>query len=510
MSVDNQVKKNLVFNILNLFINIIIGLVYTPFLIKSLGLLAYGIIPLALTISQYIGVLSSSLTGTLTRFYSVSKEEKNFQKSSEYLTSSLFVIVFLIIIISLISVFLVFNLDSLLNIPLKYLEDAKILFSYVLLSFIFSLFSSFFSITLYANNRLDFLNIINLSRNFTRVFLVFIFFETLSVKLEWVGLGSLIAEIIVLFLSFNFFLKTKGKEVYIHLKYYKTKVLMPILFMSFWVIVHQLGDIGIFRSDLIIINKFWTAKESGIIGAFSDLCSYILVLAGVITSLFGPIILILFSQKNHEKIKEMVYENSYFIGILMSVLIGLLIGFSEKFIKIWAGDELSIRHLWFIFKLISIPFFASAGVFAFVYRSWNRVKLPALVTLFLGILNVLVDYIIATFANGNVDYINYILIFSSFISIVQTYLLGIFMLKRIYTDITLFHFLMRTAKIVLSLILVSVISYCIQVNLEIDNWLLLIAYLSLSGLFSGSIVYSLLLNAMQKKNLLKLILKKHI
>ena len=71
----NQVKKNLLFNIISLLVNVAIGILYTPYLVKSLGVVAYGVVPLALIINQYISVVTGSLTSALTRFYSIALQK---------------------------------------------------------------------------------------------------------------------------------------------------------------------------------------------------------------------------------------------------------------------------------------------------------------------------------------------------------------------------------------------------------------------------------------------------
>ena len=57
-----QILRNLFYNSLNVLFNIIIAIFYIPYLVDKLGILAYGIVPLALVINNYIGVITVSLT----------------------------------------------------------------------------------------------------------------------------------------------------------------------------------------------------------------------------------------------------------------------------------------------------------------------------------------------------------------------------------------------------------------------------------------------------------------
>ena len=61
MAIKNQIKSNFLTNIINLLVNILLAIFYIPYLVSSLGIYAYGIIPLAFIVNQYIKVLASSL-----------------------------------------------------------------------------------------------------------------------------------------------------------------------------------------------------------------------------------------------------------------------------------------------------------------------------------------------------------------------------------------------------------------------------------------------------------------
>jgi hypothetical protein len=134
----------------------------------------------------------------------------------------------------------------------------------------------------------------------------------------------------------------------------------------------------------------------------------------VITSLFGPLILMAFSQKNHHEVKKIVLNNSLIVGLITTILVSLIISFSNEFLSLWLGNNFEKYSNWLIFKLIDLPFYASAGMYAFVYRAWNLVKIPAIFTLIIGIINITGTYMICVNSNKNLIYIY----FSCFFNII--------------------------------------------------------------------------------------------
>ena len=43
-----QIRKNLITNVMCLIANVLVGLLYTPYLVKELGVVTYGVLPIAL------------------------------------------------------------------------------------------------------------------------------------------------------------------------------------------------------------------------------------------------------------------------------------------------------------------------------------------------------------------------------------------------------------------------------------------------------------------------------
>lgn len=94
-----QLHKNFISNILALIANVVVGILYTPYLIRSLGVAAYGILPLTLVINQYISVLTGSLSGALTRFYSIALQRNDTERASKCLSTIMGVFIISIIIL---------------------------------------------------------------------------------------------------------------------------------------------------------------------------------------------------------------------------------------------------------------------------------------------------------------------------------------------------------------------------------------------------------------------------
>ncbi len=453
-----QTRKNLIFNIFNLFANVLIGLLYTPYLVRHLGIVAYGVVPLVLIINQYISVLTGSLTSSLTRFYSVAVQQGKLSEASKCINTALGVVLIFFVALIVPVYFFIARVDTIFTIPPELVEQSKVLFSLTISSFFLSLVSSVLNINLYANNRLDYLNVVNIVRSVSKFGFVLLLFTFLDNDITYVGAANILTEVVVLFLSLYAFRKISGKEIKINVKHFDKVILLSMLGMTTWVMVIQIGDTGLYRIDNVIVNIFWSTTETGIVGAYSELGTYIMVGLSVFSSIFGPLILMAYSKGKHEEVVQMAVDRSLLVGVIAAVIAGVAIGFSSQISRVWLGEGFETFHVWLVLKLVLIPFYTSSGVFSFIYRAWNRMKVPALISLVLGGINLLIAVLVAKFMSPGYTAIVIILAVGSLLGIMQSYVLNGWYVSKIYPAMRrpVFKNFMLIALI---LVVISVLSY---------------------------------------------------
>lgn len=507
MNEQSQVKKNLLFNILSLVANVGVGIIYTPYLVKNLGLLAYGVIPLALIINQYVSVLTGSLTSALTRFYSIAIQRNDLKEASKYISTSLIVVCGVVVVLIPPLYYLVQHIDSVFTIPNDLVESAKMLFIFTLMSFGLSLLSSVFNITLYAYNRLDYMNIIKIFRISLKLGFVVLLFTCLDKDITYVGIANFLTEFVILIFSIYAFVRFTKGSVGVNIKLFDKASLGLLSVMASWVIVQQLGDTMLYRIDSIIVNKFWSTKESGILGAFTELGAYTMVISSVIGSLFGPLILQAYSREDHDAVRKMTLDRSVSVGVMVAVMIGIICGFSPVILKVWLGPDFVVFKQWLYLKLFLVPFYSAAGVFAFASRAWNRVRIPAIWTVLLGVLNLGIVWLIAKYSGGGLESVIYILSVCLIFGIAQSYFLNGLVFGSIYEK-TSNIVILNSLKIFLVLIVVSAIGYFLSPYLISLNVFFSLGIIAIVGLLCLLLSFKLALNKEQVHSMVELVYKK--
>ena len=172
-----QVRKNFLTNIFGLVANVIVGLMYTPFLVEKLGVTTYGVLPIALVINQYIIIITDALQGSVTRFYSIEYRQKNYQNASVYFTSAIAVAVCLaLLLLPVIGVSMPMLL-SWLHIPDNLGFSVGKLILYTVAGLFVAVCSNCVNVTIYSDNRLDLINYLKIFRNLVSIQPLFWRFE---------------------------------------------------------------------------------------------------------------------------------------------------------------------------------------------------------------------------------------------------------------------------------------------------------------------------------------------
>lgn len=138
-NMKKQIIKNISANFFNLIVSIFIGLLLTPILVKRLGMEVYGVLPIALFLTFYMGVIAQALTASVNRFLIEEFINGEYGDASVIFSTSFILILSYLSIISLALIYPIFHIGHFLNIPNGYEYEAVLLFICVLISFTIAL-----------------------------------------------------------------------------------------------------------------------------------------------------------------------------------------------------------------------------------------------------------------------------------------------------------------------------------------------------------------------------------
>lgn len=381
-----QLKKNLRMNVASFVCNVGLGLWLVPYLVKHLGIAAYGLVPLAMAFTEYVSVITQSFNQAVSRFLTV--ELRGLQKdgAAAVFNSSLALMLALSLLQLLVACFVLLYLEKLVVVPSGLLQDTTWLFALTFAGFILSMLGGVFNVSMYSRNRLDLMRLNDMVRLLVRVIATVALFSLFDPNLLYVGVGNLLAGIFALALSVAQW-RQLSPELAIDWGKVDCSRLKPIAGMAGWVIVNAVGYLLFLRIDIYIVNQFIGPEAGGEYAAVLQWNQLVRVAAGVFSGVITPLGMIYYAQGELDKLSRMMAMAVKIMCLALALPLALMCAFSSDILGLWLGpdframgDLMALQLCTLMINLGVMPLFS-------INMATNRVKVPALLALVMGGLN---------------------------------------------------------------------------------------------------------------------------
>lgn len=390
---------NLLSNIIYFILNIIIGLALVPFFLDTLGSVAYGLIPLATSLTSYVTVIIDAINAAVTRFLTVDLQRSDIKRANETFNTAVFATLGVILCLTPVAIAAAWIAPSIFNIGDESVTDVFLLFAMVFGSVLIRTWSSNFMVSLFAYNRLDLRNYVNISNIGSQVILVVILFFFLGPSLPLVGVSYLLAAAAALTLSIIF-----SHRVNPHLRVSPTHFvrsrLREIGGVTGWIACSQLAFLLRYQVALIIVNIMF-GEIAGTQYSLVITWSYLLLgLAGLVIDVFTPMCYSYRAKDDKIGLTRFTLFAMRCTGLAIALPIALLCVFSPQILTIWVGEEYAelAPLVWIILApmIVRIQTSCTDPIFA----AYLRVREPAIFSIAVGILNVILALLFPVIFNN--------------------------------------------------------------------------------------------------------------
>lgn len=390
---SKQVPKNLLATILYFILNIIIGLLLVPFFISSLGVASYALVPLATSMTGYVNLVVQSLNTSISRYLTIYLQKNEYKKANITFNTAIFGTLGIVLLIFPFVVIISYYAPQFFEIPTSQENAARVLFLGVISSLLLRAWGSNFEISLFAYNRLDLQNLINTINILIQVGLIILFFTFWSPSLCYIGLAYLIGAIIAFILTVVFSRKI-NPHLKVDIKDFQLSKVKEITGMGSWVIINQIGSLLFLQIDLIVVNKLFGTIAGGEYSVVLTWSIMLRTIAGMLVGVITPVILTYYAKERIDELINISKNTVKLTGLALALPIGYICGFAPQILSLWVGPEFSklsllmvlmLSHL--VINLPVMPLFA-------INVAYNKVRIPGIITFFMGIGNFLLAIII--------------------------------------------------------------------------------------------------------------------
>jgi O-antigen/teichoic acid export membrane protein len=193
-----------------------------------------------------------------------------------------------------------------------------------------------------------------------------------------------------------YYFKKFTPQLKVKVSYFSKERVVELSKMSIWILISQVGVLLLGNIDLYLVNNLLGSKETGEYAIVLQFTSIFKTFSILLSSIFIPISMIYYANNEIDKLTRFTILASKLMLIGLMVALAGLVGFSEYLLDLWLSPKyiylspiISFSMLFFIFSIPVIPLFN-------VTVSFNKVKIPALMVICLGIVNMVSIYILTT------------------------------------------------------------------------------------------------------------------
>lgn len=397
-----KISMNLIGQVVSFLCSIGISFLLTPFIIGNLGQETYGFVGLANNFISYITLFTVAMNGMLSRYITVEYSKKNYEQASGYFTTALFAQVVLAVLLFIPMMLLAGKVDSVVNISPEIVPDVRILWTLIFLSFLLGLPAAGFGTATFAKNRLDISAAISVASNLLRVMILLVTFAFFPARVWYVGLASICSGMFSIVC--NYICKRKMlPEVKCSKEYFDFRYIKNLLVVGIWNSLNRLQQILITGLDLLLTNLFVSSVEMGLLSVAKTLPTQISTLIGTVSSAFDPSMTIAYGEGDMDAFIKQTKMSMKLSGFLCSAPIIGVVCFGLNFYSLWVPSlsEADLLKVQICAVLTLLPQVFSVYIFPLytVNTITTKLKTPVLLSIAIGITNVIIVYILLKLTN---------------------------------------------------------------------------------------------------------------
>lgn len=492
MAEKSPIAKGAAISYVSIFLNIIISLVYTPWMISKVGVSDYGLYSLVSAFLSYF-LLDFGLSGTITRFIAKYRAEGDEQKVSNMLgiTAKVY-LVFDAVIFIILFVLYFFLSDIFGGLTPEEIERLKILYC---ISGIFSILSFLFKPVSGAMMAYEYFVENKLLDLLVRVGTVVFIIVALLLNGNIYHIVFITGAVGFVAAVWRYLLFVKKSKIRINWKFLEKGELIALFSFSAWILLIQLAQM--FRLNLIptILGIFNDTTEISVFSLGKNLEGMVFTISAALNGLFLPMVSRL-SQSNDKNgvMNLMIRVGRIQLFVIFLIFSGFCV-FGSSFINLWVGDTFHNSYYVFVFLVFVNIISLTLQVGMDLVYAENKVRQTAIIVFASSLIGLVLSVIVAP-KYGAVG----CAASTGFALVLTQILYTRFFHKKMGLNMSEF-FKKCHLKIMPFLVGYALVAYFICKKLYLNSWLYLIITITIYTIGYIIIVWFLLLNK-DEKNLI--------
>lgn len=398
----NQLKAGVVLNYIVIILNTVVGLLYTPYMLRMMGQSEYGLYSLVASVIAYLTVLDLGFGNAIVRYTAKFRAEKKTEE--QYEMFGMFFLLYLVIgIIAFgIGLGLYFNVDTLFGNTMTAVElgRARIMMLLLVANLAFTFPMSIWGSIIQAYEDFVFqksLNIFRIILN-TAVMICLLHFGYKAVAMVVV---QTIFNVLTLVVNFIYCRRKLNIHIYFRFKHFHWGFLKEVAIYSFWIFLNAIMDRVYWSTGQFVLGAMVGTVAVAVFAIAIQLEGMYMQFSTAISSVFLPkVTAMVATNRSRKEISDLFIRTGRIQYIVLAYILSGFIIFGRQFIELWAGadytDAYIISLLFFI--PLTVPLIQNLGIT--ILQARNEMKFRSVLYIIIALVSLAMQIVLTRFFGG--------------------------------------------------------------------------------------------------------------
>lgn len=379
----NQLKSGVFLSYLSLALNMMIGLLYTPYMLRMLGQSEYGLYSLATSLVAYLTVLDLGFGNAIIRYTSKFRTENKIREQEEMFGIFFLLYIGIGVVVIGMGLALYANVEKLFAATMTQSEKERIRILLLLMTFnlAFTFPMSIWGAIMTAYERFVFLRVVSIIRNILNPLVMIVLLSVGYKAVAMVMVATLFNGITLCINGWYCYYKLGLK---IRLARFKWGFLKEVSIYSFWIFLNAIMDRVYWGTSQFILGFYCGVESVAVYSVAMQIKDIFFMFSTVIVGVFLPKMTSMIAWgASTSEISDLFIRTGRIQYMIMGFILASFILFGHPFIILWAG--VGYGEAYYIALLLfipaSIPLIQNLGITILMAR--NQMRFRSLTYLFI-------------------------------------------------------------------------------------------------------------------------------
>lgn len=370
----NQLKAGAALNYVSICLNMVVGLIYTPYMLRMLGQSEYGLYSLAASIIAYLTVLDLGFGNAIIRYTAKFRAEGK-QREQEEMFGMFFILYIGIGAIAMIAgSVLSLNVENMFSRSMTDTEVSRTRIMLWLMTFnlAFTFPMSIWGSIMSAYERFVFQRIVSIVRSVLNPVVMILL---LVVGYKAVAMVVVTTLFNVATLLVNWWYCKYRLTIKVRFAKFKCGFLKEVSIYSFWIFLNAIMDRIYWSTGQFVLGIYKGSVAIAVYAVAIQLESMYMMFSTAISSVFLPKVTSMVTKgSSDEEISDLFIRTGRIQYIVMAYILSAFVVFGKQFIILWAGDDYADAYYLTLmfFVPLTVPLIQNLGIL--ILQARNQMK----------------------------------------------------------------------------------------------------------------------------------------